>query len=214
MITFIKKHGKIILIVLLGVMLGTFLRSCSGVDNKYKAEIASSYDTALSQKQELEREIAVLDTQIATDNNIISNLKQEKQNKENAKIEEEAKQKAQKEEALKAEQEEKLKEEEENKKANQEAERIKRQQQTEEPSKNKTIEEIESEEDTRRSIPSDPDKSTNNPDSSDEETVWLSASGGKYHRTNHCGNMNPTKATQITRKEAKSRGIPACDTCF
>ena len=44
--------------------------------------------------------------------------------------------------------------------------------------------------------------------------VWISATGTKYHIINNCGNMNPNKATRITKTEAQSRGFGACSKCF
>lgn len=43
--------------------------------------------------------------------------------------------------------------------------------------------------------------------------VWLSATGTKYHKIPNCGNMNPSKARQVTLAEAKSRYTP-CSKCF
>lgn len=44
--------------------------------------------------------------------------------------------------------------------------------------------------------------------------VWLSATGKKYHSVNDCGNMNPSKATQVTESEAISRGKGKCSKCW
>lgn len=44
--------------------------------------------------------------------------------------------------------------------------------------------------------------------------VWLSATGEKYHRIDHCGNMNPKRARQVTLDEAKSLGKTACSKCW
>lgn len=46
------------------------------------------------------------------------------------------------------------------------------------------------------------------------DTVWLSASGSKYHRIPNCGNMNPDTARAITYEEALRHGYDACDNCF
>ncbi len=46
------------------------------------------------------------------------------------------------------------------------------------------------------------------------EMVWLSATGQKYHSIDHCGNMNPKKATQVTLEEAKRRGKSKCSNCW
>lgn len=44
--------------------------------------------------------------------------------------------------------------------------------------------------------------------------VWKSATGKKYHAINNCGNMNPNKATQITKEEAEQLGLGPCSKCF
>ncbi|MEI3337581.1 MAG: hypothetical protein V8R02_09100 [Clostridium sp.] len=46
------------------------------------------------------------------------------------------------------------------------------------------------------------------------EMVWKTATGSKYHRTNHCGNTNPNNATQITKEEAQSMGLEPCKKCY
>ena len=45
-------------------------------------------------------------------------------------------------------------------------------------------------------------------------TVWLSATGDKFHRINDCGRMNPNKATPVTADYAVSHGFQACKNCF
>lgn len=47
-----------------------------------------------------------------------------------------------------------------------------------------------------------------------EGTVWLSATGEKYHRIPNCGRMNPDKARQISLSDALSRGYEACSKCY
>lgn len=44
--------------------------------------------------------------------------------------------------------------------------------------------------------------------------VWISETGSKYHCRNNCSNMNPDKATQITREEAEGRGYSPCGRCY
>ena len=58
---------------------------------------------------------------------------------------------------------------------------------------------------------------TETPDiSSDTQgrTVWISATGSKYHSRPDCGNMNPNKATQETEAQALSQGYEACKKCW
>lgn len=47
-----------------------------------------------------------------------------------------------------------------------------------------------------------------------ERTVWISATGSKYHSKSNCGNMNPDKATQKSESEAISQGYEACKKCW
>ena len=62
--------------------------------------------------------------------------------------------------------------------------------------------------------------SNSNGDSSSENsnqngtTVYLPATGSKYHSINNCGNMNPAKATAVTESEAIQRGDSKCSNCF
>lgn len=56
--------------------------------------------------------------------------------------------------------------------------------------------------------------STSKQEQNNTSTVWLSATGSKYHAHNHCGTMNPDKATQVSLDEAKSKGMTACKKCF
>ena len=44
--------------------------------------------------------------------------------------------------------------------------------------------------------------------------VWVSATGSKYHKTNHCGSMNPDTAKQETEAEAKAQGLEPCKKCY
>ncbi len=48
----------------------------------------------------------------------------------------------------------------------------------------------------------------------DPKYVWLSATGNKYHSYDHCGNMNPKTARQVTLEKAKSLGKDACKNCW
>jgi len=46
------------------------------------------------------------------------------------------------------------------------------------------------------------------------QTVWLSATGTRYHSINNCGNMNPARASSMTRGEARDAGFQACARCW
>lgn len=45
-------------------------------------------------------------------------------------------------------------------------------------------------------------------------TVWLSATGSKYHSIPNCGRMNPDNARQVSQSEAQAQGYTACSKCF
>lgn len=47
-----------------------------------------------------------------------------------------------------------------------------------------------------------------------EQMVWLSATGEKYHSIPNCGRMNPDKARQVTKSDAVARGYDACSKCW
>ena len=51
-------------------------------------------------------------------------------------------------------------------------------------------------------------------DDSQEEMVWISATGSKYHSIPDCGNMNPDNATEMTRSQAEAAGYKACKKCY
>ena len=58
---------------------------------------------------------------------------------------------------------------------------------------------------------------TETPDTSSDtqgRTVWISATGSKYHSRPDCGNMDPNKATQETEAQALSQGYEACKKCW
>ena len=62
-----------------------------------------------------------------------------------------------------------------------------------------------------------PTVETETPDTSSDtqgRTVWISATGSKYHSRPDCGNMNPNKATQETEAQALSQGYEACKKCW
>ena len=48
----------------------------------------------------------------------------------------------------------------------------------------------------------------------DSTMVWKSATGSKYHCVNDCGNMNPSKARQLTKEEAEAQGLEPCSKCY
>ena len=43
-------------------------------------------------------------------------------------------------------------------------------------------------------------------DTGNENMVWVSETGSKYHRINNCGRMNPNKAVQMSQADAEARG--------
>lgn len=55
---------------------------------------------------------------------------------------------------------------------------------------------------------------TSEPNTKYVETVWLSATGEKYHNKPNCGRMNPSNAREISRSEAESMGYTPCQKCY
>lgn len=51
-------------------------------------------------------------------------------------------------------------------------------------------------------------------DTDSTSTVWLSATGSKYHRINNCGRMNPSKAREVSLSDARASGYEACSKCY
>lgn len=47
-----------------------------------------------------------------------------------------------------------------------------------------------------------------------ENMVWVSETGSKYHRINNCGRMNPDKAVQMSQSDAEARGLEPCKKCY
>ena len=45
-------------------------------------------------------------------------------------------------------------------------------------------------------------------------TVWIPATGEKYHSIPNCGRMNPAKARQVTKSEAETMGYTPCSKCY
>lgn len=48
---------------------------------------------------------------------------------------------------------------------------------------------------------------------SQEQMVWISDTGSKYHSKPDCGKMDPNKAYQMSVSEAESQGYSACSKC-
>ncbi len=55
---------------------------------------------------------------------------------------------------------------------------------------------------------------TDTPTPTPQSLVWLSATGEKYHKIQKCGNMDPTRAKQVSLTEAIRLGYAPCDNCF
>ena len=47
-----------------------------------------------------------------------------------------------------------------------------------------------------------------------QTTVWLSATGSKYHKIPNCGKMNPAKARKVDLSYAKAHHYTPCSKCF
>lgn len=116
-----------------------------------------------------------------------------------AKIEEEAKVKAEEEARIKAEEEAKAKVEEED--------RIKAQ----EEAKAKAEAEKKTQQQTTKSSNNSSSNGINN-ETKVGQTVYLTATGKKYHSKAKCGNTKTSWQTDIN--DAKSQGYTACSKCF
>lgn len=55
-------------------------------------------------------------------------------------------------------------------------------------------------------------KANSNPTT--QASVWLSATGTKYHRIPNCGRMNPNRARKVSLSEARRRGYGPCQKCY
>ena len=121
------------------------------------------------------------------------------------KVAEEAKAKAEEEARLKAEQEAQTKAEEEARiKAEQEA-------QAAEEARIKAEQEAQAAEQAR--IAQEQAAAQAAAQQPQEASVWLSATGSKYHSVPDCGNMNPNTARQVSLSEAQSLGYEPCKNC-
>ena len=47
-----------------------------------------------------------------------------------------------------------------------------------------------------------------------QDSVWLSATGSKYHLIPNCGRMNPNTARKVSLSDARSWGYEACRNCY
>lgn len=122
-----------------------------------------------------------------------------------AKAEEEAQAKAEEEARIKAEQEAQAKAEEEARiKAEQEA-------QAAEEARIKAEQEAQAAEQAR--IAQEQAAAQAAAQQPQEASVWLSATGSKYHSVPDCGNMNPNTARQVSLSEAQSLGYEPCKNC-
>ena len=106
----------------------------------------------------------------------------------------EAEEKAAEEAKLKAEEEEKLKAEEEARK--------------------KAEEEAAAEKAEQERVAAEAAQASVQSTQPQEQMVWISATGSKYHNKPNCGKMNPNNATQMTLSDAQSRGYEPCKKCY
>lgn len=130
---------------------------------------------------------------------------EKKKEEERLKAEQEAKAEA---ERIKAEQEAAKKAEEEKLKAEEEA-RIKAEQ---EAAAQAEAERIKAEQEAQAAA--EQERLAQEQSVSQEASVWLSATGSKYHSVPDCGNMNPDTAIQVSLSEAQNRGYEACKKCY
>lgn len=58
------------------------------------------------------------------------------------------------------------------------------------------------------------DTETQNTNDASDMSVWISATGSKYHSINNCGRMNPNTAVNVSEKDAIARGLTKCSKCW
>lgn len=182
---FILKNKRIVICLIIALVIGI----ATGSSYMPKAE----YNNLVLQKEQLDNNIAELDSQLEESKKQVEELQVKKDEADRiakAEVERKAKEEAE----AKAEVERKAKEE---AKAKAEAEKIAQEKQN----SNNYV------------------SSGNNGGSIQKETpigtmVWLSATGKKYHSINNCGKMDPSKARQVTLESAQSQGFTACSKCY
>lgn len=196
---FFSTYKKIIACLVIGAVLGF-----GSTTNSYVT--AEEYNKLLAQQEEVKSQIVSLEDTIKKEHNSVALLNE---------------QKVAKEESIKVELEaEKARIEKENvdkeavdKAAKEAAERV-----AKEEIKSSTSSVSTTQESSKKSSNSGNSSTKSNDSVSNEEAigelVWQSATGKKYHRISNCGNMNPNKARQITKNEAKSIGLGACKKCY
>lgn len=130
-----------------------------------------------------------------------------------AKAEEEARLKAEQEAQAKAEEEARIKAEQEAKAKAEEEARIKAEQEAQaaEEARIKAEQEAQAAEQAR--IAQEQAAAQAAAQQPQEASVWLSATGSKYHSVPDCGNMNPNTARQVSLSEAQSLGYEPCKNC-
>src|SRR5699024_9701134 len=130
-----------------------------------------------------------------------------------AKAEEEARIKAEQEAQAKAEEEARIKAEQEAQAKAEEEARIKAEQEAQaaEEARIKAEQEAQAAEQAR--IAQEQAAAQAAAQQPQEASVWLSATGSKYHSVPDCGNMNPNTARQVSLSEAQSLGYEPCKNC-
>lgn len=120
-----------------------------------------------------------------------------------AKAEEEARIKAEQEAQAKAEEEARIKAEQEAQAKAEEEARIKAEQEAQAAEQARIAQEQADAQAAAQAAAQQPQ----------EASVWLSATGTKYHSIPDCGNMNPNTARQVSLSEAQRLGYEPCKNC-
>ena len=211
----ITKNKRIFTCLVISLLVGIF----SGMGNMPDVE----YNQLLSQKEQLETKGADLENKVEITKRQVDDLQSQKNEKERiAKEEAEKLAKAEDEKKAKEEAEKKAKEEAE-KLAKEEAERlakIEAENRAQEEENNRLAQQQTNYDNTSNESYSGGSDNSNQSTVGAEvsnpigETVWLSATGDKYHRINNCGRMNPANASQVSIGDAQAKGFGACSKCF
>ena len=187
----ITKNKRIFTCLVISLLVGIF----SGMGNMPDVE----YNQLLSQKEQLETKGADLENKVEITKRQVDDLQSQKNEKERiAKEEAEKLAKEEAERLAKIEAENRAQEEENNRLA---------QQQTNYDNTSNESYSGGSDNSNQSTVGAE----VSNPIG---ETVWLSATGDKYHRINNCGRMNPANASQVSIGDAQAKGFGACSKCF
>lgn len=193
---FVIKHKKYLIACAVSLALGAGL---SIMTNPTQDEVDKLY----AQKSSLEEEYTKLTSDLDSEKTSIDELKDKL-----AKVEDE---KTKKEEEIKLAKEEKEKEEAE-KKAKEEEERKAQEAAEKEAAAQAEAAKAASSQSSPSTGASKPASQGVQDTKPKGQTVWITATGKKYHSKSNCGNSKTSR--QVTLEQAQSQGLGPCSKCF